>query len=224
MRTVLLAMACAMSCSAQEITFTNFSATFTNNEGRIFSNVTLSKADLDGVIWRSEASAGRISFTNLSAELLTAWRIPTNRIQIASERAAKRAATAKREHLEMVQAAIAAKIEIERAESEKANTDRLEEAKKEQQEKLEQITRLRADISWHKQVRDRAWDRYKYTRKDAFSVTANSRGGAVADTAATRRATVRAQDEELRQHKELLKDLGAAYREKYREHPRPTLP
>ena len=122
MRTLLLAMALPLICSAQEITFTNLTATFTNLEGRVFSNVALSKADLDGVIWHGDGSAGRICFTNLSPELLESWNIPTNRISIAAERAAKRAAAAKRERLNAAQGEIARTIEMDRAYSEKAKT------------------------------------------------------------------------------------------------------
>jgi hypothetical protein len=224
MRTLLVAMAFAMSCSAQDITFTNRTASFTNLEGHVFSNITLSHADLDGVIWRSDRSAGRICFTNLSPKLLESWSIPTNRIQIAAERASERAARSKMERSAAAQRALTRKIESERAYSERAQREQLDEARQEQQEKLDQIDRLRAELARDKVLRNQAWDRYKWIRNDAFSVTINSRGGSVADTAATRRAIARAMDDKLREHKDLLKELEAAYREKYQERPRKRLP
>jgi hypothetical protein len=59
-------------------------ATFTNLQGQAFSNVTLIRADLDGVLWRKEASGGRVCYTNLDLGLLELWGIPTNRAEIAS--------------------------------------------------------------------------------------------------------------------------------------------
>jgi len=76
---------------AQDIRFTNTVATFTNLQSVVYSNVTLVRADLDGVVWRDAEGGGRVSYTNLSAAFLEAWGIPTNRIGIAKARAERKA-------------------------------------------------------------------------------------------------------------------------------------
>jgi hypothetical protein len=55
---------------AQDITFTNRMATFSNLEGRLFFNVTLVKANQDGVIWRDGAGGGSGWYANLNPALL----------------------------------------------------------------------------------------------------------------------------------------------------------
>lgn len=92
MRLIWIAFSFATICMSQDIQFTDRVVTFTNLQGNLFEGVSLIKADLDGVIWRKEASGGRVIFTNLSPELIESWGIPTNRIAIARERAAKSAA------------------------------------------------------------------------------------------------------------------------------------
>ena len=47
-----------VSAVAEDITFTNKTASFTNLEGRFYSNIRLIRADADGLIWRDEASGG----------------------------------------------------------------------------------------------------------------------------------------------------------------------
>ena len=75
---------------ATDIVFTNKTASFTNLQGRVYSAVELVRADLDGLIWREAGSGGRVCFTNLSVDTLERLGIPTNRIQIAAERAARK--------------------------------------------------------------------------------------------------------------------------------------
>ena len=75
---------------AQDITFTNKTATFTNLEGRVYTNVTLVKANLDGIVWRGDG-AGLVSYTNLSPALLESLGIPAQRIVQAKARAAQKA-------------------------------------------------------------------------------------------------------------------------------------
>lgn len=75
----------------QDITFTNKVTTFTNLQGQIFANVHLIRGDLDGLIWRSDASGGRVCYTNLNTEWLTSVGISSNRVEIARARAAKKA-------------------------------------------------------------------------------------------------------------------------------------
>src|SRR5215472_10990400 len=90
--TILIAVAGAMlSASAEDIIFTNKVATFTNLQGKVFKSVQLVKGDLDGVIWRDEASGGRICYTNLHADILESWGISSNRIDIALARAQHKA-------------------------------------------------------------------------------------------------------------------------------------
>ena len=80
-----------MAVSAQDIVFTNKTATFTNLEGKAFKEVELRGGDWDGVIWRNGASGGRVSYTNLHPAFLDAWGIPTNRIGVARSRAERKA-------------------------------------------------------------------------------------------------------------------------------------
>jgi hypothetical protein len=65
--------------------------TFTNLQGEAFSGVSLVHGDLDGVVWRKDASGGRVCYTNLALPLLEAWGIPTNRFEVARTRAAAKA-------------------------------------------------------------------------------------------------------------------------------------
>jgi hypothetical protein len=98
---------------AQDITFPNRTATFTNLQGRVFKDVTLIKADLDGVVWREGAGGGRICYTNLSPALLEAWGIPTNRIGVARARAQRKAATDAQYRAAQAQAAVTDKASRE---------------------------------------------------------------------------------------------------------------
>ncbi|MGO8928196.1 MAG: hypothetical protein ACLQU3_15105 [Limisphaerales bacterium] len=45
---------------AQDITFTNKTATFTNLEGRVYTNVTLVKATDYGLVWRDKEGMGLV--------------------------------------------------------------------------------------------------------------------------------------------------------------------
>ena len=76
---------------AEDITFTNRIATFTNLQGQLFRLVQLARGDQDGLIWRDGASGGRICYTNLHPALLEYFGISTNRIEIARDRAEKKA-------------------------------------------------------------------------------------------------------------------------------------
>lgn len=64
--------------------------TFTNLQGRIFTNVILERANLDGVIYSlpDNAGLGMVKYANLSTNLLVEWKIPLDRIQIAEQRKA----------------------------------------------------------------------------------------------------------------------------------------
>jgi hypothetical protein len=82
----------AQFAHGQDIDLTNRVATFTNLEGKLYSEVRLVRGDRDGVVWREGASGGRICYTNIHPRLLEAWGISTNRIEIAAMRAANKAA------------------------------------------------------------------------------------------------------------------------------------
>lgn len=77
--------------AGDSIEFTNRIETFTNLQGEVFSQVTLIRGDLDGVIWRKGASGGRVCYTNLPLGFVAHLGISTNRVQIARRRAAESA-------------------------------------------------------------------------------------------------------------------------------------
>lgn len=117
MRRVILALwLSVLTLAAQD--FTNRVVTFTNLEGRIFRNVALVRADLDGLVWRSGASGGRVCYTNIAPDVLLPLGIPTNRIAVARARAElKSVADARRYAADVAAAnAKAAADERERAE------------------------------------------------------------------------------------------------------------
>jgi hypothetical protein len=84
--TSVLALLAIGSLLAQDITFTNQMATITNLEGRVYTNVTLVKANKDGLIWRGDGM-GLIPYTKLNPALLESLGVPTNRIWVAAFRA-----------------------------------------------------------------------------------------------------------------------------------------
>jgi len=94
-KAVLILALSALSAFAspdQHVLFTNQTATFRTLEGKVFYHVTLVRADLDGIVWRTGASGGRICYTNLDPGLLESWSISSNRIDIARARAEHKAA------------------------------------------------------------------------------------------------------------------------------------
>jgi hypothetical protein len=78
-------------CSAQDINFTNRLCSFTNLEGRSFDGVALVRGDLDGIIWRKDASGGRICYTNIHPDILESWGVSSNRIEVSRIRARNKA-------------------------------------------------------------------------------------------------------------------------------------
>jgi len=79
------------SALADDITFTNRTATFTDLQGRSYRKVQLVRGDQDGLIWRNGVSGGRICYTNLDADLMESFGISSNRIEGARARAEKKA-------------------------------------------------------------------------------------------------------------------------------------
>ena len=63
--TSVLALLATGSLLAQDITFTNKTATFTSLDGRVFTNVTLVKANDYGIVWKGDG-IGLIPYTKLS--------------------------------------------------------------------------------------------------------------------------------------------------------------
>lgn len=72
--------------------------TFTNLQGRVFQNVRLERATLDGVIYSltNTIGGGMVKYKDLSTNFLAGLSIPTDRIQIAQQREKVRAAQKQR--------------------------------------------------------------------------------------------------------------------------------
>jgi regulator of protease activity HflC (stomatin/prohibitin superfamily) len=96
------------------INLTNRNETLTNLQGQVYSNVDLVRADLDGVVYRSESGGGRISYTNLSPARLETLGIPTNRIAVAAERAAMNAEQRKADYEHRLEQAAANQQQAEK--------------------------------------------------------------------------------------------------------------
>lgn len=208
----------AQAQAQDNVTFTNLTLTFTNLQGTTYSNATLLRADLDGIIWRSEGSGGRICFTNLAPEFLAKLGIPEARIDVAALRAAHKAvsdaqyrAARDKAAQDQVQAQKAAKEK--QAAQERADAPR-KERNAQMQKDLAEIQRLTAQIVSDIARRDALWDYYVHTDDNYTSVTVGSRGGS-ADTAATRLANARAIDRQLELERQTLATLRAAFEAKY---------
>jgi hypothetical protein len=89
--TSFLLLLLATPAPSADIIFTNKVVTITNLQGQRFEEATLVRGDLDGLIWRSQASGGRICYTNLDSDLLASFGISSNRIDIARARAERKA-------------------------------------------------------------------------------------------------------------------------------------
>ncbi|HLH53911.1 MAG TPA: hypothetical protein VKY92_09880 [Verrucomicrobiae bacterium] len=204
-----VALICATTAVGQEIDLHNKTTTFTNLEGRVFERVTLSKGDFDGVIWRKDTSAGRVSYTNLAPELIESWGIPTNRIALAKARAERRAKAKSAELSSAAEEADQRERDLKQAAIANAKAQKIRAINDAYQAKVDQINALKAAIARDKALRQQAWDRWVYVPSDAFSVTANSRGPAAVDTDASRLATARAFDTRIEQEQAQLDTLEA---------------
>jgi hypothetical protein len=153
---VLLALtALNGSLLAQDIIFTNRTATFTNLEGRVFTNVTLVKANDYGVVWRGDG-AGMVPYTKLSPQVLESLGIPQERVERSKALLARQAALAAK----MDQASLAAKAK-QKAEADAARAKWEAEAparqrEAERQAALAQIRTLTAQIAAARQELRRA--------------------------------------------------------------------
>jgi len=81
---------------AQDITFTNRAATFTNLEGHVYTNVALVKANNYGIIYKGDGM-GMVPYTKLSPAFLKSLGIPVERIEKAKALQARQAAVAARQ-------------------------------------------------------------------------------------------------------------------------------
>jgi hypothetical protein len=144
------------AASAQEICFTNHTVSFTNLEGKSFQAVQLTTADRDGVIWRLDASGGRVCYTNLHPDLLEAWGIPTNRIAEALRRAEKRTAWNARDRARQQAAALASSIETQTRQQAEIAADARRRLLDHKQAEVQAIERLANEIEQAKVLFRRA--------------------------------------------------------------------
>jgi hypothetical protein len=77
-RVLALLLVLNLPAVAQVITLTNKAVTFTTLEGSVYRGVNLLKADLYGITWHKNAGGGRVAYTNLAAETLDSWGVPSN--------------------------------------------------------------------------------------------------------------------------------------------------
>ena len=112
----------AYSAFGQDISFNNKIATFTNLQGNLYKGVQLVRGDPDGIIWRSDASGGRVCYTNLHPDILVWLGVPTNRIAIAKARAEHKSITDAKFRAEMA-ARAAAEARVKQQAIEKWNAD-----------------------------------------------------------------------------------------------------
>lgn len=72
-------------------------ATFTNLQGRVYQDVQLDRATLDGLIYSkpAESTVGMVKYSDLNTNFLNSLKIPANRVQIAARRQAALAAEKK---------------------------------------------------------------------------------------------------------------------------------
>mgnify|MGYP001546784762 CR=1 FL=1 len=72
-------------------------ATFTNLQGRVYQDVQLDRATLDGLIYSkpTDSTIGMVKYSDLNTNFLTSLKIPADRIQIAARRQAALAAETK---------------------------------------------------------------------------------------------------------------------------------
>ena len=94
----LLALASFSAAAQSDINLHGKVTTFTNLQGRVFENVRLERATLDGVIYSltNTIGGGMVKYKDLSTNFLADLNIPADRIQIAQQREQVRAAQKQR--------------------------------------------------------------------------------------------------------------------------------
>jgi hypothetical protein len=212
--------AIALVCSTgvgQDIPLHDKVVTFTNLSGKLFDKVVITKGDLDGVIWRSEVSSGRVSYLDLYPGLLESWGIPTNRIDVAARRKHHRAALSQAEISQLRAEAIQKQQEWEAgaparaaADAEKKHNDKIADLQAE-------IQTLDRAIAHDQAVLDQRRDYYINTPDEFYSATDNSHGPSVADTATTRLQAVRQAQAAIASEKSQLELLRAQLNEASRQ-------
>lgn len=102
--TILICFACSTGFCGTDIDLGGKEITFTNNQGRVYSNVLVQRANLDGIIYYThDGGAGMVKYKDVSTNLIASLNIPLERVDIASQRAAADSAR-KKQYAEQVQA------------------------------------------------------------------------------------------------------------------------
>ena len=82
MKTIsLFLLTLGIGSSAADVDLKERVVTFTNLQGRIYENVTLRRANSDGVIYSTDNGGGMVLYTNLNPNQLAAWNLSTNLAQ-----------------------------------------------------------------------------------------------------------------------------------------------
>jgi len=84
----LAALASFTAFASSDIDLGGKLTTFTNLQGRVYENVVLKTANLDGVIYgvTNGIGGGMVKYKDLSPDFLSSLNIPADRIQIAQQR------------------------------------------------------------------------------------------------------------------------------------------
>lgn len=88
MTACLLALASFSAAGQSDIDLGGKVMTFTNLQGRVYENVRLEHATLDGVVYSltNTIGGGMVKYKDLSTNFLASLNIPADRIQIAQQR------------------------------------------------------------------------------------------------------------------------------------------
>ena len=102
--TFLLCLVCSTAWCDDDIDLGGKEVTFTNNLGRIYSNVLVQRANLDGIVYYThDGGAGMVKYKDVSTNLIASLNIPLSRVDVAAQRAANDAVK-KKQYAEQVQA------------------------------------------------------------------------------------------------------------------------
>jgi hypothetical protein len=102
--TILICFACSTALCDSDIDLGGKEITFTNNEGRVYANVLVQRANLDGIVYYThDGGAGMVKYKDVSTNLIASLNIPMERVNIAAQRATADAAR-KKQYAQQVQA------------------------------------------------------------------------------------------------------------------------
>jgi len=88
---------CATGWCSDDIELGNKLITFTNNEGHVYSDVLLQRANLDGIVYYTqEGGAGMVKYKDVDTNLMASLNIPLARLDTAAKREAADAARKKK--------------------------------------------------------------------------------------------------------------------------------